>query len=87
MKVIGGEFVLTRNIGITLTDLAFQVWQGIPHGLRSKVISGFLTENAKELTNLESPYESFNKRIILNRKKPEDSIRKLLREAYLEDDE
>ena len=78
---------MTRNVGITLTDLAYQVWQGIPHGLRSKIISEFLTKNAKELTSLESPYESFNKRIILNRKKPEDSIRKLLREAYLEDDE
>ena len=70
---------MTRNVGITLTDLAYQVWQGIPHGLRSKVISGFLTENAKELTNLESPYESFNKRVILNNITPADAIRKALR--------
>ena len=82
MKVIGGEFVLTRNIGITLTDLAFQVWQGIPHGLRSKIISGFLTENAKELTSLESPYESFNKRVILNKNKAEDDIENILYRDY-----
>ena len=70
---------MTRNVGITLTDLAFQVWHGIPHGLRSKIISGFLTENAKELTSLESPYESFNKRVILNNITPSDLIRKALR--------
>ena len=69
---------MTRNVGITLTDLAYEVWVGIPHGLRSKIISGFLTENAKELTRLESPYESFNKRIILNNNKAEDYIKYIL---------
>jgi hypothetical protein len=59
---------LTRNVGITLTDFAYQVWQGIPHGLRSKMISDFLTKNAKELTNLDSPYETLNKRVFLNKK-------------------
>ena len=76
MKVIGGEFVLTRNVGITLTDLAFQVWQGIPHGLRSKIISGFLTKNAEALTNLESPYDKF---LHINKNKVEDSIRSIIR--------
>ena len=67
---------MTRNVGITLTDLAFQVWKGIPHGLRSKIISGFLTENAEALTNLESPYDKF---LHINKKKSEDSIRSLIR--------
>jgi hypothetical protein len=58
---------LARNVGITLTDFAYQVWQGIPHGLISKMISD-LTKNAKELTNLDSPYETLNKRVFLNKK-------------------
>ena len=74
MKVIGGEFVLTRNVGITLTDLAYQVWQGIPHGLRSKIISGFLTKNAEALTNLESPYDKF---LHINKNKVENDISSL----------
>ena len=66
---------MTRNVGITLTDLAFQVWQGIPHGLRSKIISGFLTKNAEALTNLESPYDKF---LHLNKNKVEESMMSLL---------
>jgi hypothetical protein len=81
-----GELILTRNVGITLTDLAYQVWQGIPHGLRSKVISGFLTENAKELTSLESPYENFHKRLILNKNKAEDDIQEMLYKIYDENE-
>ena len=75
MKVKGGEFVLTRNVGITLTDLAFQVWQEIPRGLRSKIISGFLTKNAEALTNLESPYDKF---LHINKNKVEGSLTSLL---------
>ena len=78
MKVIGGEFVLTRNVGITLTDLAYEVWVGIPHGLRSKMISGFLTKNAEALTNLESPYDKF---LHINKNKIKDNIRSLLRRS------
>ena len=78
---------MTRNVGITLTDLAYQVWQGIPHGFRSKIISEFLTKNAKELTSLESPYESFNKRVILNKNKAEDDIENLLYGIHDGDDE
>ena len=78
MKVKGGEFVLTRNVGITLTDLAFQVWQEIPHGLRSKIISGFLTKNAEALTNLESPYDKF---LHINKNKVDNNIRSLLSRA------
>ncbi len=66
---------MTRNVGITLTDLAYQVWQGIPHGLRSKIISGFLTKNAEALTNLESPYDKF---LHINKNKVEDSMMSLL---------
>ena len=66
---------MTRNVGITLTDLAFQVWQGIPHGLRSKIISGFLTKNAEALTNLESPYDKF---LHINKNKVEGSLTSLL---------
>ena len=62
---------MTRNVGITLTDLAFQVWQGIPHGLRSKIISGFLTKNAEALTNLDSPYDKF---LHINKNKVENDI-------------
>ena len=76
MKVIGSEFVLTRNVGITLTDLAYEVWQGIPHGLRSKIISGFLTKNAEALTNLESPYDNF---LHIKKNNVEDSIRSIIR--------
>ena len=72
----GGENVLTRNVGITLTDLAYQVWQGIPHGLRSKIISGFLTKNAEALTNLESPYDKF---LHIKKKTAGECIRSLLR--------
>ena len=71
----GGEVVMTRNVGITLTDLAYEVWQGIPHGLRSKIISGFLTKNAEALTNLESPYDKF---LHINKNKVEDSMMSLL---------
>ena len=67
---------MTRNVGITLTDLAYEVWQGIPHGLRSKIISGFLTKNAEALTNLESPYDNF---LQINKIKAEDEIRSLFR--------
>ena len=73
---------MTRNVGITLTDLAFQVWQGIPHGLRSKIISGFLTKNAEALTNLESPYDKF---LHINKNKAEDNIRSLF--EHMHDDE
>jgi hypothetical protein len=73
---------MTRNVGITLTDLAYQVYQGIPHGLRSRVISEFLVQNAKELTNLKSPYERIGKRIHLNKNKSEDKIRDLLRKNF-----
>ena len=66
---------MTRNVGITLTDLAFQVWQGIPHGLRSKIISGFLTKNAEALTNLESPYD---KLLHINKNKVETNLMSLL---------
>ena len=66
---------MTRNVGITLTDLAYEVWQGIPHGLRSKIISGFLTKNAEALTNLESPYDKF---LHINKNKVEDSMMSLL---------
>ena len=69
---------MTRNVGITLTDLAYEVWVGIPHGLRSKMISGFLTENAEALTNLESPYDKF---LHIKKNKVEDSIRSLLRRS------
>ena len=82
MKVIGGEFVVTRNVGITLTDLAYQVWVGIPHGLRSNLISEFLTKNAEALTNLESPYDKF---LHINKRKTEDPsyvIRKLIGKGY-----
>ena len=82
MKVIGGEFVLTRNVGITLTDLAYEVWVGIPHGLRSKMISGFLTENAEALTNLESPYDKF---LHINKNKAEDNIRSLFEHIHDDD--
>jgi hypothetical protein len=70
---------MTRNVGITLTDLAYQVYQEIPHGLRSRIISEFLTENAKELTSLESPYKRINERIHLNKTKAEDNIKEILR--------
>jgi hypothetical protein len=66
---------LTRNVGVTLTDLAYQVWVGIPHGLRSKLISGFLTKNAEALTNLESQYDKY---LRLNKDKTGDSMLKLL---------
>jgi hypothetical protein len=65
---------MTRNVGITLTDLAYQVWVGIPHGLRSKLISEFLTKNAEALTNLESPYDKY---LRLKKPKIEESITKL----------
>ena len=45
---------MTRNVGITLTDLAYEVWSSIPHGLRSKVVSDFLARNAEALGNLAS---------------------------------
>ena len=44
---------MARNVGITLTDLAYEVWKTIPHGLRAKVISEFLIENARTLSKLE----------------------------------
>jgi len=46
---------MTRNVGITLTDLAYEVWREIPHGLRSKVVCDFLTKNAETLINLQNP--------------------------------
>ena len=66
---------MTRNVGVTLTDLAYQVWVGIPHGLRSKLISEFLTKNAEALTNLESPYDKY---LRLNKSKTGESLTKLL---------
>jgi hypothetical protein len=59
---------MTRNVGITLTDLAYQVWIHIPHGLRSRVISDFLVKNAEALANLKSPYDEF---LRLNKRKPQ----------------
>jgi hypothetical protein len=48
---------MTRNVTITLTDLAYEVWREIPHGLRSKVVSDFLAKNVASLTQLERPKE------------------------------
>jgi len=48
---------MTRNVGITITDVAYQVWTKILHGLRSNLISNFLIKNAEALTRLESPYD------------------------------
>ena len=66
---------MTRNVGVTLTDLAYQVWVGIPHGLRSKLISEFLTKNAEALTNLESPYDKY---LRLNKSKTKKSMTEML---------
>ena len=66
---------MTRNVGVTLTDLAYQVWVGIPHGLKSKLISEFLTKNAEALTNLESPYDKY---LRLNKSKTKKSMTEML---------
>jgi len=44
---------LTRNVGITLTDIAYHVWREIPHGQRSKIVNDFLIKNAENLVNLK----------------------------------
>jgi hypothetical protein len=70
---------MTRNVGITLTNPAYKVWREIPHGIRSKVISEFLIENAEKLTNLENPKKE--------EKSQSESIMRLLMKEYEEEDE
>ena len=70
---------MTRNVGITLTNRADKVWREIPHGIRSKVISEFLIENAEKLTNLENPKKE--------EKSQSESIMRLLMKEYEEEDE
>lgn len=52
---------MTRNVGVTLTDLAYQVWIIIPHGQRSQIISEFLTDNADALSKLRHKKRRFKK--------------------------
>lgn len=48
---------MARNVTITLTDLAYEVWRVIPHGLQSKVVCDYLVKNVEDLTRLERPRE------------------------------
>jgi hypothetical protein len=68
---------MTRNVGVTLSDLAYQVWIAIPHGQRSRIISQFLTENADALSKLKHEKRRFTK----FKATAEENIEKAFREA------
>ena len=68
---------MTRNVGVTLSDLAYQVWIAIPHGQRSRIISQFLIENADALSKLGRKKRRFKK----FKSTAEENIEKALIEA------
>ena len=48
---------MVTQVGITLTDEAYEVFKHIKRGWRSRVISGFLEENETEIDRMITEVE------------------------------